>query len=256
MPRLSHTAAELSLKLGQQSTLLSNDPSEDPEFQVKLYPITIERSARLNIALLNCEAALFRADQAYEDETSRLDEEWSNGKARVRARLLEGIEERRRRAREEKDNNDLLMNGMNEPFCLKNDCLYAVDFALDAQARAHITRKTRNQMAAAGISPPQEMSPLPTMQHNNHSLRIEDIVSPFPLALSSMQLPTQPPVAAVGTGRRKGKGITQAQALAAKGAPSYSHLTEAKESEKDMDLGDIRRASKRKRGAVHNTVRA
>jgi len=68
-----------------------------------MYPITLERSARLNLAMLDYEASLQRADQAYIDETTRVEEEWTTGKARVRERLLEGIEERRRKAREEKD---------------------------------------------------------------------------------------------------------------------------------------------------------
>lgn len=70
---------------------------------MKLYPITLERAARLEMAMIDYDAALTRADHAYADETNRVEEEWTTGKARVRERLLEGIEERRRRAREEKD---------------------------------------------------------------------------------------------------------------------------------------------------------
>jgi len=59
-----------------------------------------------------------------------------------------------------------------------------------------------------------------------------------------------PPAAAppppVG-GRRKGKATTQGQMLFNKGLPSYFHLTEAKEGERDTDLGEIRKASKRRR---------
>jgi hypothetical protein len=77
---------------------------------------------------------------------------------------------------------------------------------------------------------------------------MEDISTPFPLALTSVPLPPAVvPVAPAG-GRRKGKGGTQAQSLFAKGVPSYFHLTEAKDQEKESDLGEIRRASRRKRG--------
>jgi hypothetical protein len=79
------------------------DPSEDRMYLLQMYPVTLERSARLNMAMLDYEASLLRAEQAYVDETTRVEEEWTTGKARVRERLLEGIEERRRKAREEKD---------------------------------------------------------------------------------------------------------------------------------------------------------
>lgn len=104
---MSQKAAELSLKLAASVTQLSTDPAEDRTYQLQLYPLTLERAARLNMARLDYEAVLLRADQAYEDETSRVDEEWSTGRARARERLLEGIEERRRKAREEKDADGL-----------------------------------------------------------------------------------------------------------------------------------------------------
>ena len=37
------------------------------------------------------------------EERERVEEEWKRGRERIRERMLEGIEERRRRAREEKD---------------------------------------------------------------------------------------------------------------------------------------------------------
>jgi hypothetical protein len=40
---------------------------------------------------------------AYEEERKRVEEEWKRGRDRVRERLVEGVEERRRRAREEKE---------------------------------------------------------------------------------------------------------------------------------------------------------
>lgn len=40
---------------------------------------------------------------AYDEERERVEEEWRRGRERIRERMLEGIEERRRRAREEKE---------------------------------------------------------------------------------------------------------------------------------------------------------
>ena len=40
---------------------------------------------------------------AYEEERERVEDEWKKGREKIKERLLEGIEERRRRAREEKE---------------------------------------------------------------------------------------------------------------------------------------------------------
>jgi hypothetical protein len=95
------------MKLTGIAQQLSTDPTEDRTYQLQLYPMTLERAARLNMAMLDYEAMLLRAEQAYTDETTRVEEEWMTGKSRVRERLLDGIEERRRKAREEKDADGL-----------------------------------------------------------------------------------------------------------------------------------------------------
>jgi hypothetical protein len=110
VPRLSHKAAELSTELVNTAYRLCTEASEDTLFNLSLYPITLERSARLNQAAIDYEDALRHADQAYEEELNKLHEEWQTGRERVKERLLEGIEERRRRAREDKD-GDGILNG-------------------------------------------------------------------------------------------------------------------------------------------------
>ena len=120
------------------------------------------------------------------------------------------------------------------------------DLVIDAQARPHITRKVKEKLAAAaGNVSPKPTTPL--LQPNGNSLRIEDITTPFPLALSTVPLPPSAVPAPPVGGRRKGKGVTHAQSLFSKGVASFWHLTEAKEGEKDTDLGEIRKASKRRR---------
>jgi hypothetical protein len=47
--------------------------------------------------------ALDGVQTAYDEERERVEEEWRKGHDKIRERLLEGIEERRRRAREEKE---------------------------------------------------------------------------------------------------------------------------------------------------------
>jgi hypothetical protein len=68
-----------------------------------LYPLSLERSALLAQLAVEERHALDVVETSYEEERARVEREWSRGRERVRDRLLEGIEDRRRRAREEKE---------------------------------------------------------------------------------------------------------------------------------------------------------
>lgn len=72
-------------------------------FRLRLYPITMERSALLAQYESEERHAVDLAQVAYDEERERVEEEWKRGREKVRERLLEGIEERRKRAREEKE---------------------------------------------------------------------------------------------------------------------------------------------------------
>jgi hypothetical protein len=79
------------------------EPASVPLYNLHLYPISIERSALLAQYALEEQNSLACVQTAYEEERERVEEEWRKGHDRIRERLLEGIEERRRRAREEKE---------------------------------------------------------------------------------------------------------------------------------------------------------
>jgi hypothetical protein len=77
-------------------------------------------------------------ETAYEEERDRVEEEWKRGRDTIRKRLLEGIEERRRRAREEKDGegnvggsqiSSPLLGGLTNMHMLSR---YHVGFAISA----------------------------------------------------------------------------------------------------------------------------
>ena len=72
-------------------------------YALRLFPLTIERSAILTQLDMQERYAVECTQMAYDEERDRVEEEWKRGRERVRERLLEGIEERRRRAREDKD---------------------------------------------------------------------------------------------------------------------------------------------------------
>lgn len=95
----TETISELH-SLAQQLALR---PETSPAYQLRLYPLTLERGALLSSIEFQERHALQVVQTAYDEERERVEEEWKRGRERIRERMLEGIEERRRRAREEKD---------------------------------------------------------------------------------------------------------------------------------------------------------
>ncbi|KAF8269667.1 hypothetical protein EI94DRAFT_922783 [Lactarius quietus] len=223
---------------------LAARPETLPSYKLRLYPLSIERSALLAQLAVEERNSIESAESAYELERERVEEEWKRGRDRIRERLLEGIEERRRRARDEKDGEGTVSEA-----------------ALDSQSRPHITRKLRNRL---GTSPP----PTPLACHSNgipsttsttppglitnpHSLSVDELPSPFPLPLTSTSLPNTAAGSSGGNGGRrrpKGGGF-QVQAVGGLGKSGAS-LTGCKETEIDSDLGEIRRVKRRRGGGT------
>ena len=85
------------------SIQLSTRPETHPAYNLRLYPISLERGALLSSIAFQERHALQAVQTAYDEERERVEEEWRRGRERIRERMLEGIEERRRRAREEKE---------------------------------------------------------------------------------------------------------------------------------------------------------
>ncbi|KAJ7734013.1 hypothetical protein DFH07DRAFT_944773 [Mycena maculata] len=232
---------------------LATRPETLPLYELRLLPLSLERSALLVQLETEEKHALDCAHMAYEEERQRVEDEWRRGRDRVRERLLEGIEERRRRARDEKEGEGTVGDASME------------------QSRPHITRKLRNKM---GTSPPPTplgapgsalmngaglngISTLPVTSGpflNPHSLSVDDIPSPFPLPLTSTAITggaaaaSAPTAGTNGRRRPKGNGTHLSQAIGGLGK-SLGSLTGCKESEIENDLVEIRRANKRRRAA-------
>ena len=68
----------------------------------------MERSALLAQIAFEEDYALESVRVAWEEEKERIEDEFRKGQEKIRDRLLEGIEERRRKAREEKDGEGIL----------------------------------------------------------------------------------------------------------------------------------------------------
>lgn len=242
---------------------LSTRPETHPLYKLRLFPISLERSAVLAQVELEERHALECVQVAYDEERERVEEEWRKGRERVRERLIEGIEERRRRAREEKDGEGTLG-----------------DASLDAHSRPPITRKLRNKL---GTSPPP--TPLPSFSTvngpgghvsclpitsgpflNPHSLSVDELPSPFPFPLTSTSIPNGgASTGALGAGigsaggrrRPKGGGVHQSQVVGGLGKSLVIFMPQSiKESEVDSDLGEIRRGNKRRRATAASLAKS
>lgn len=86
-------------------------PQLVPEYTLALYPISLERAATLNQIALDEEYAIECVRAAWEEERTKVEDEWNKGRDRIRDRMLEGIEERRKRAREDKDSEGNIGGG-------------------------------------------------------------------------------------------------------------------------------------------------
>ncbi|KDR81402.1 hypothetical protein GALMADRAFT_239279 [Galerina marginata CBS 339.88] len=267
--------------LHNSAHILSTRPEMSDHYLLRLYPLSIERSSLTAQLEFEERYAIECAQVAYDEERERVEEEWRRGRERVRERLLEGIEERRRRAREEKEGEGIVG-----------------DAALDSHSRPPVTRKLRNKL---GTSPPPtphingSMHPLsfPVSGFANgsgnpngttlaanlpittgpflnpHSLSVEDLPSPFPLPLTSTHLPPSggvvsalggsgaaggPGVLNGGSRRRvKGGGAHQGQAVGGLGK-SLLVLNVVRDNDLENDLGEIRRGNKRRRATAAATA--
>ncbi|CAE6406173.1 unnamed protein product [Rhizoctonia solani] len=271
----------------QQNALRANahqlytHPNTHPEFSLRLYPITLERTANLNRIEAAEQAGIARAEAAYEEEQEKIEEEWKRQKERLRERMLEAIEERRRKAREEKDGEG------------------AGESILDPQSRPHATRNSRH---GQGIATPTLAEPtgqagilnaLGTAHFTTTGMALypwalsgppvpEDLSSPFPLALTSLAPPNAYTVNTKGKRVKDNKtvgamDVSVSKALApartgwtggwGTGTTSQSNgggpdvgaaclklmgkavtmLAPAKDHEVEADLNEIRRGVKRRR---------
>ncbi|KAH7885746.1 hypothetical protein F5I97DRAFT_2060247 [Phlebopus sp. FC_14] len=243
--------AENISALHSSAIQLASRPETHPLFNLRVYPLSLERSALLAQYAYEEKHALASIQTAYEEERDRVEEEWRKGRDRIRERLLEGIEERRRRAREEKEGEGAVN-----------------DVSLDPQSRSHITRKLRNKV---GTSPPPtplgglnaangSTTPITSGPFTNpHSLAVDELPSPFPFPLTSVIISnhTSGGGAGANNNRRRAKGGSSHQGIVGVGGlgKSLAMLGPGKESEIDSDLIEIRRGTKRRRTAAISSTK-
>ncbi|THH08256.1 hypothetical protein EW145_g2838 [Phellinidium pouzarii] len=214
---------------------LGTRPHAEPSYLLRLYPISLERSALLAQHASEEDYAHEAVRVAYEEERDRVEEEWRKGRDRVRERLLEGIEERRRaRGRRRTERASALRNKMGASPPPSSYAGYTAG-------------------GIPGYTLPATVVPVP----NPNSLSVDELPSPFPLPLTASTPTSGYTGGGVGGGggggggqkrKHKGGGV-QPQALTGLGK-AIQQLTASKENEVENDLFEIRRSAKRRRAAA------
>lgn len=94
---------EMIANLHSTAQTLATRPESLPLYNIMLYPLAVERNAQLASLEYEERYGLDLATTAFEEEREKVELEWKRGHDRIRERLLESIEERRRRARDDKE---------------------------------------------------------------------------------------------------------------------------------------------------------
>lgn len=84
-----------------KTRILLANPSDSRSYALQMYPRSLERAALLSEIEHRQEWAHETARSLWDEERTKTEDEWKRGKERIRERLLEGLEERRKKAREE-----------------------------------------------------------------------------------------------------------------------------------------------------------
>ncbi|KAG8883396.1 hypothetical protein FRB97_006678 [Tulasnella sp. 331] len=210
--------AETRERLSVTTRILLANPSDSRAYALRLYPHSLERAAMLSEIELREEWALESTRSMWDEERSKAEEEWKRGKERIRERLLEGLEERRKKAREEMASDGQLAD--------------APTFEPPQATRGGPAGKTINEKTPLFVL----AAPHP------FGAAGEEMASTFPLPLAAYT------AGSWGTsGRKRQKGVGPSGGLQL--GKALSALTNLKESEVEADLGEVKKAMKRKRRA-------
>ncbi|KZP01674.1 hypothetical protein CALVIDRAFT_559475 [Calocera viscosa TUFC12733] len=156
---------ELALPTQGYQALLTYPPTNG-NFQLALYQLSLIRAAAHAQIDKDEEYALESAEAAWEDERKVIEEEWKKGREEARQRMIAGIAEGRRKAKEELEAQDIAELG-----------------ALDA-GQPRQTRKLRGQVGSGPPSPPSEPAsgkeapPAPLPKEMNHAQAILGLSGP------------------------------------------------------------------------------
>jgi hypothetical protein len=94
--------------LSTQARVLHAHPGSSQSYNVRLYPLTLERAALLESIELEELYGLETARMNYEEEKEKIEDDWKRARERLKEKITDSLEERRRRAREERDGDGVV----------------------------------------------------------------------------------------------------------------------------------------------------
>jgi hypothetical protein len=155
MPVVSPPYGSAQSQLHALSVQLALRPELYPLYNLRLLPLSLERSAILAQLENEERYAIQCAQTAYDEERERVEDEWKRGRDRVRERLLEGIEERRRKAREEKEGEGATGGALALASSHQRGRLTLTDFVLRCYPRCPLSTAANTETAqqVGDISP-------------------------------------------------------------------------------------------------------
>ncbi|KAH9940881.1 uncharacterized protein BXZ73DRAFT_98713 [Epithele typhae] len=237
--------AEAISDLHSASLQLSTRPDTSPAYNLRLYPISLERGALLSSIEFQERHAMQVIQTAYEEERTKIEGEWAKGRDSIRDRMIDSIIERRKRAREEKDGEGtVIVAAAHNAEAAKQDRDVAPSTPVPA---GHPGAGNGSNAANAGA-----VTTGPLL--NPHSLNVEELPSPFPLPLivigsnGGQSYGYSANAGATGNGRRRAKNKGEKEANGV--GKNLACLIPLKEADYEADLGEIRRGNKRRRAAV------
>ncbi|ORX39331.1 hypothetical protein BD324DRAFT_619272 [Kockovaella imperatae] len=97
-----------------ENRAVNSQPPTSSQYYLRLYPRTVERDALLESAEVDYQYKAGQAKRMYESERETIERQYWDARDQVRQRLLQAIEERRRKLREEKEGGDVVSETLLE----------------------------------------------------------------------------------------------------------------------------------------------
>ncbi|KAJ9110028.1 hypothetical protein QFC20_003102 [Naganishia adeliensis] len=198
---------EQTTELALKNQALLRDPSTSVALQAPMYMVSLERDAWLDSIDTQYEYRLESARKLYQVERQKIQDEYKKSRELVRQRLLDGLEERRRKIREDKETvNDIVADTLNDVSSRSRGSRPTVkptayphsESSATAAAAARIESLVKQaDNLLASFSP----AGLGT------SLSIDNVISPLPYSLAVLPPPTQPD--RVGKNARRGRNVVR-----------------------------------------------
>ncbi|KAJ9124925.1 hypothetical protein QFC24_002854 [Naganishia onofrii] len=207
--------SDLTTDLNLKNQALLRDPSTSVSLQAPMYMLSLERDAWLDSIDTQYEYKLSSARKLYQVERQKIEDEYKKSRDLVRQRLLDGLEERRRKIREDKETvNDIVADTLNDVSGRSRHTRQTISLKTYCDGSAHSNGESSTAAAAAAaarteaiVKEADSLLQSFTSQNLGTALSIDNIISPLPYSLAVLPPPTQPD--RVGKNARRGRNVQQ-----------------------------------------------